>query len=56
MVRSHAEFLSYFMYQSMKRNDYRSLVEIVTAWAPEILAQAKEKYKEGVYGNYFQIS
>ena len=56
MLRNHAELLSYFMRQSIKKKDYRTLVEIFTAWPSEILALAKEKYKDGVYCNYFLIN
>ena len=47
LVRNHAEFLSFFMHHSIKRSDFRALVEILMAWPSELLAQAKEKYKEG---------
>jgi len=46
LVRNHAEFLSFFMHHSIKRSDFRALVEILMAWPSELLAQAKEKYKE----------
>ena len=47
LLRNQSEFLSYFMHQSIKKSDFKSLVEILTAWPPECVAQAKEKYREG---------
>ena len=53
LVRNHVEFLSYFMHYSIKQSDFRALVEILMAWPSELLAQAKEKYKEGEFISCF---
>ena len=47
LVRSKSECLADYLHHSVKTNNIKTLVEILTAWSPEVIAQAKQIYEKG---------
>ncbi|XP_065059303.1 annexin A11-like [Rhopilema esculentum] len=46
LVRSKSECLADYLHHSVKTNNIKTLVEILTAWSPEVIAQAKQIYEK----------
>lgn len=46
-MRNTLQFLAQSMNQSIKNNDYQTMVDILTAWPSENVTDAKKFYEQG---------